>query len=421
MRRLTSLQSAFLSGLLAVTVGISTIGLTGCAGGMGMPGETVAKIDGTVVTTKEFKPILEQYRKLFKLQAGGDKNGPPNPVIEETVKRMALNKLILSTLIKNDAKEMGISVSDTDFKKFKDEQIQQSGGNSFFEEYLKLNKISEAEFDANLREQLLIERFLDKKGGDSVKASDTDIKKYYDEHPTEFDKPESVKASHILLKVIPTEIKKDLRAKNPKIAEDALNTEVAKADAAQKAKAQELFNQLKSTSADKLNATFADLAKKNSQDTISAKNGGDLGYLEQRVLDPTFWNAIHQAKPGVLHPEVIKTQFGYHIIEVHDHAAARQLSFDETKSAIGDRLSGEKKQKLLETWITDKKSKAEIDIEDKYKPMDQAALQQQLDTATKGKGQPPTTGPKAATTPPAKPVQSAATHAGPAAVKPGHS
>jgi parvulin-like peptidyl-prolyl isomerase len=409
----TSFQATVLAGALALS-----IGLTGCAGGLG--GETVAKIDGTIVTTREFTPILEQYRKLFQLSAGAGANNTPNPVIEETVKRMALNKLILSTLIKNDAQKLGVSVSDNDFKTFKNNQIQQSGGNKFFEEYLKLNNINESDFDNNLREQLLIERFLEKKGGASLKASDAEIKKYYDSHPTEFDKPESVKASHILLKVIAPEIRKELRAKNPKMTEDQLNAEVAKIDTAQKAKADQVFAQLKMTPNDKLAAQFAELAKKNSEDTISAKNGGDLGYMEQRVLDPVFWAAIAKAKPGVLYPDVVKTQFGYHIIEVHDHAAAHRMTLDEAKGAIADRLSAEKKQKLLETWIADKKSQAKISIEDKFKPMDPAQLQQQLNAATKGGAQQPPGQPAPADQHPPV-VQSTTTPPAATATKAGHS
>lgn len=83
-----------------------------------------------------------------------------------------------------------------------------------------------------------------------------------------------------------------------------------KALAAAKAKAQDILNQIKA------GGNFADLAKKYSMDTGTASNGGDLGFFDKDSgLDPTFYAAAAALQPGQV-SDLVKTQFGYHIIEV---------------------------------------------------------------------------------------------------------
>ena len=125
-----------------------------------------------------------------------------------------------------------------------------------------------------------------------------DIERAYNDNIEQYTTPEQVRASHILLK-----------------------TE-GKDDAAVKAKAEDVLKQAKA------GADFAELAKKYSEDEASAKNGGDLDYFGRGRMVPEFDQAAFALQPGQI-SDLVKTQYGYHIIKLTDKkpgddAAARR-------------------------------------------------------------------------------------------------
>src|SRR4029078_4377414 len=147
-----------------------------------------------------------------------------------------------------------------------------------------------------------------------------DIEKFYRDNQQEFTTPEQVRASHIL-------IKSD------------------KDDAAAKAKAEALLKQVKS------GADFAALAKKNSEDEGSAKNGGDLDYFGRGRMVKEFEDAAFSLQPGQM-SDVVKSPFGYHIIKVVDHKPAITKSIADVRQQIADRLATERAQADASTLAT---------------------------------------------------------------------
>ena len=133
-----------------------------------------------------------------------------------------------------------------------------------------------------------------------------EIQQYYTAHQTEFSAPEQARARHILIKV-------DRGAD-------------AKTDAAAKAKADDILKQIQS------GGNFADLAKKNSDDPGSKDSGGELGFAKRGMMVPEFDNAIFTQKIG--DTKVIKTQFGYHIVQVEERQNAHTQSLNEVLPTI---------------------------------------------------------------------------------------
>src|SRR5262249_55186491 len=141
-----------------------------------------------------------------------------------------------------------------------------------------------------------------------VAVPPADIEKEYNNNVEQYTTPEQVRASHILLK-----------------------TE-GKDDAAVKAKAEELLKQARA------GADFAELARKNSEDEGSAKNGGDLDYFGKGRMVPEFDAAVFAMQPGQI-SDLVKTQYGYHIIKLVDKKPATTRSLAEVRQQLNDQLA----------------------------------------------------------------------------------
>lgn len=89
-------------------------------------------------------------------------------------------------------------------------------------------------------------------------------------------------------------------------------------------------------------AKFEDVASKNSKDTGSATNGGDLGWSAPDAYVPEFSQAMAKLKAGEMTQEPVKSQFGYHIIKLEGSRDAQFPAFDDVKGQIMQRLSQQK-------------------------------------------------------------------------------
>lgn len=160
-----------------------------------------------------------------------------------------------------------------------------------------LDKSAEVQRQLDLmKENLVATEELHKIEGDIV-ISDADLQKAYDANKKEY---EQVKARHILIAY----------KGSPAAQKDKKPLTEAEA----KAKADEIRAQLV-----KDPSKFAEVAKKESDDVESGKNGGELGSFSRGQMVPEFEEAAFAAKPGEITP-VVKTQFGYHIIQVQEHS-----------------------------------------------------------------------------------------------------
>jgi peptidyl-prolyl cis-trans isomerase C len=95
-------------------------------------------------------------------------------------------------------------------------------------------------------------------------------------------------------------------------------------------------------------AKFEDLAKKNSKDTGSGENGGDLDFAKPDAYVPEFSKAMTSLKKGEMTETPVKTQFGYHIIRLDDVREAQFPEFTAVRPQIEQRLAQVKLQKYQE-------------------------------------------------------------------------
>ncbi|SFE23440.1 SurA N-terminal domain-containing protein [Paracidovorax konjaci] len=142
----------------------------------------------------------------------------------------------------------------------------------------------------------------------SITLSDDDLKTYYKENLERIAGKEERRASHILINA----------------SKDAPAAEREKA----KARATELLAQVR-----KAPGTFAEVARKSSQDTGSASSGGDLGFFARGAMVKPFEDAAFSMKKGDI-SDVVESDFGYHIIQLNDIKTPKQPSFEEVRAKL---------------------------------------------------------------------------------------
>ncbi len=155
----------------------------------------------------------------------------------------------------------------------------------------------------------------EEKIGASINLGDDEVRKLYAASLDRYRTGERVMARHILLMT------------QNKSADDAKKLE---------AKAADLLKQVKG------GADFAELAKKNSDDPGSAPKGGDLGWVTKGQMVPNFEATAFSLKKGEI-SNVIKTEYGFHIVQVTEREEARVKPFDEVKAE----LATESKRRLV--------------------------------------------------------------------------
>jgi peptidyl-prolyl cis-trans isomerase D len=181
-----------------------------------------------------------------------------------------------------------------------------------------------------------------------VNVDDAALKAYYDAHQKDFAVPEQAKVDFVVLSgealakgitVTPEQIKSyydsniaRYRTDEQRRASHILIAAAKDAPAAQreaaKAKATKLLEDLR-----KHPDTFADVAKKESQDPGSAEKGGDLGFMGRGALVKPFEDAMYALKDGAI-SDVVETDFGYHIIKVTGIKPAETKPLDAVKADI---------------------------------------------------------------------------------------
>src|SRR5262249_13352345 len=92
---------------------------------------------------------------------------------------------------------------------------------------------------------------------------------------------------------------------------------------------------------------FEDVAKPTSQDPSAAQNGADLGFFSKEEMVPEFAEAAFKGKPGELLDAPVKTQFGWHVIEVMERRAAPPPSLEDSKAAIVSDLRNQAAQDAI--------------------------------------------------------------------------
>ena len=338
--------------------------------------EIIARVNNQIITRSEFLRSKDQLKDDVKQQAPTD----ADKVYAEREKDV-LRDLIDQQLLIEKGKDLGIT-GDTDLIKRLDQMRKDMKLDSMeeLEKAATAQGISYEDFKQNMRNQLITQKVIGEEVGSHLSIPKDEEEKFYQEHKSEMEQPESIRLSEILIAphTVPAEkAAADQAAEKPALVgshESATPGDAAKTEdmspeavkqaqetaalAAAEAKANDLLKQIRA------GASFEDIAKKNSEGP-SAAQGGDLGGFKRGTLAKELEDKTFAMKSGEV-TDVIRTKQGYVILKVTSHQMAGIPPLKEVEPKIQDALYYQKLQPALRDYLTKLREDAYIDIKSGY-------------------------------------------------------
>jgi peptidyl-prolyl cis-trans isomerase C len=291
--------------------------------------ETVAlTVNGVDVTkgeiAEEVARLSRQFGRMDPQQVGQ---------MQGALQEQATDNLISRILLEQQVKKEGIEVKQEDV----DARMAEIRASVGSEEELA-NRLAMMGMTVELLEQemwtgLAVEKLI-AEHSPVAEVTDDEVRAYYDDNPGQFQQPEMVKASHILIKTEPN------------------GTEAMKTQAREEAEA--ILAELNK------GADFATLAAERSA-CPSSQKGGDLGFFQRGQMVKPFEDAAFAMSVGEV-SGVVETQFGYHIIKVTDRQEARTIPFDDVKDQVRTMLEGRRQQEAMKAYTDQLRASATIDL-----------------------------------------------------------
>ncbi|HEY4951991.1 MAG TPA: peptidylprolyl isomerase [Verrucomicrobiae bacterium] len=336
----------------AVTVGASTNATPSSADTNSNPAATMAALFGDPVLARgkgfEIKRSdLDEVMLGIKsaIVARGETVSPQQiSGIEVTM----LNRLIQIQLLLQKATD----ADKADGKKKADVQLatllEHAGSQEILDRQLKAVGMTADDLRVKITQEAVATAALTRELGVVVTAAEG--KQYFDDHPADFEQPETAHARHILLMTM-----------------DPL-TRAPLSDEQQKAKRKQIEDLLKRV---KSGEDFATLARQYSEDPGSKDNGGELPPFQRGQMVPEFEAAAFSMNTNTI-SDVVTTAYGYHIIKLLDKTPAKRLALTDKVPAndmtvadwIKERLTQQKVEKLAPEYLTGLKKAAGIEILD---------------------------------------------------------
>jgi peptidyl-prolyl cis-trans isomerase C len=314
----------------------------------------VATVDGAEIVEGD---ILDRYKAWMEEKRPGlERSDAETWDAVQRVRAGVLRVIIDEQLLNREVDKAGITVSDEELRDELEKRIEglmmaRGITRAEFEEMVstQANKpfpeVYQEQLDnPRFRQFLLHWKLIEQLHPDMAEVPEEDVEQYYQRNMRIYDKPEEVKASHILIKV------------------DKNATDEQKAEA--RAKLEKILEEARTPGAD-----FAALAKENS-DCPSSARGGDLGFFPRGKMVKEFSDVAFNMDVGDI-SDIIETQFGYHIITVTDKRPAKKIPYEEAKYKILHLLKERAIEKAKTELSTELKEKADIvytNPDDEQKP-----------------------------------------------------
>ncbi len=265
-------------------------------------GGIIATVNDKQITTKEL------FERLYNL------NG-----------QQVLNQMISELLVQEKAAKQQIEVSLDEITIEIDKFKKQFGDEKSLSNQLSVQGMTVEDLKSQIELQLLTKKLLVK--DKNLQVTELEIKEYFDKNKDKMATPEQIRVSHIL---VGTEQE----------AKDLLIALQARAD-------------------------FKLLAKAKSMDNLNKEKGGEIGFFSKGNLVPEFEQVAFGLKKAGDISDIVKTQFGYHVIRLEERKPSQSAEFtQQIQDKIEELLLQQKLSQEIPNWLQELHSKAEIKLWD---------------------------------------------------------
>ncbi len=272
----------------------------------------LARVDGEIITLDDFNKAFQQMRLENQFSPGS----------HETLMQMKerfLDQLIEEALVLQEAKHLGVTVTEQELEaeimRTKDDYKGES-----LREYLNSQGLSFEDWRERVRQKILVEKTIRQGSRYEGGISTEEARQYYEAHRNDYMLSERVKARQIVV--------------------------------ASRRNADKIISELKK------GRNFEELAVENSLGP-EARFGGDLGYFARGDM-PEEFNVAFSLEKGEI-SEIVKSPYGFHIFKVEDKTPERQLNFEEVVEDVERKITQMRSEDQYYKWLEGLKRKAKIE------------------------------------------------------------
>jgi peptidyl-prolyl cis-trans isomerase C len=288
----------------------------------------VAKVNGEAVLGRDLEELVRRELRSIGNPDWSKLRGEYRS--ELTLKN--ITALINSKLVYQKARGSEIKVSDAEIKS----ELQKIA--ETFKDEAEMNKalarmqMDRVSLEKNVYENLKASRYVEETIDKKIVVTPEEVADYYSNNPEEFQHPDIVRTSHILIKPEGNTSEQDAKAKE---SAEALLARIKKGE------------------------DFENLARENSMD-LSVSQGGDMGFNSKESLIPEYSEPAFSLPVGEV--KLIKTQYGYYIIKVTDKKEEGSFTLEEIKPQLIKLLKKKKSDEALDELVNQLREKAKIEI-----------------------------------------------------------
>jgi len=270
--------------------------------------QIVATVNGDPITLAEFQERFD--RAGYK----------PDHDAEHELKEAFLNRLIERKMMLLEAQRRRIKIRVPDINA-RIEKLRAEHGKDIREELTGLG-IDYEKWKSDVWEDMMIERLLARDVNRHVSVTQSEIRRYYEANPQEFEKPEQVRVRQIVV--------------------------------ASEEEARKVMELLQAANAD-----FASIAREKST-APEAEKGGDLGYFAQGEMPADFNVVFGLTKGGI--SGIVKSPYGYHIFKLEDRRPAGKISLENASKEINEKLRRAKEDSRYKQWFKELRSRTKFEV-----------------------------------------------------------
>ena len=280
----------------------------------------IAIVNDEIVTMKDLEAFLKIERKATKFTSIDE-------YFRNLQMRQRLDTFVEGVLINQQAKKLGITVTDQEVTGFIEGIKKQNLiSDEELREQLRKDNVTYEQFREGIKMNSLRTRLLMRVVSTEVNITENALKSYYDSHQDYF-KEEEFHVQHIFI----SGQHKDIRER-----------------------AEKAYKQLTAGS------PFEEVAR-NLSDDPSARQGGDIGFVKRSDLLPTLREALSNLQPGAF-SAVVPTPYGLHIMKLIEVKKVGVLPYEEAKQVVGERMMMEESTKRYRDYIDKVKKSSYIEV-----------------------------------------------------------